>query len=106
MQMGEMVRNLPPQAQQTFKWDAYASQLVTALGFDSRQWVKTAEELKKEQNEMAQQQAQMQTQQGTTQAVGQSMAKAAGTAAETALQTPEAQAQAMQILQRGMGGGQ
>jgi hypothetical protein len=95
MQMGEMVRNLPPQAVQTFKWDAYASQLITCLGFDPRQWVKTADELREEQTE----QAQMQTQQQTTGAIGQSIAGAAGQAAQTAIQSPRGQEIAAQMMQ-------
>jgi hypothetical protein len=105
MQMGEMVRNLPPDAVQTFKWDAYASQLITCLGFDPRQWVKSPEEIQEQQAMMAKQQ----TAQQTAGAVGQSLAGAAGQAASTALQSPAIQAQAQQALQgmdlQGMMGG-
>lgn len=95
MQMGEMVRNLPPEAVQTFKWDAYASQLITCLGFDPRQWVKNPEEMQEEQMKMAQ----MQTQQQTAGAVGQSIAGAAGAAAQSAIQSPQGQEIAAQAMQ-------
>ena len=60
MQMGEMVRNLPPDSYQVFKWDEYARALITSLGFDARNWVKSPEEIQAAQ---AQQQAMMQQQQ-------------------------------------------
>ena len=60
MQMGEMVRNLPPDSYQVFKWDEYARALITSLGFDARNWVKSPEEIQEAQ---AQQQAMMQQQQ-------------------------------------------
>jgi hypothetical protein len=64
MQMGEMVRNLPPEAQSSFKWEEYAKALVTALGFDARNWVISAEEraATQQQQQMAQQQQMMQQQ--------------------------------------------
>jgi len=95
MQMGEMVRNLPPDAVQTFKWDAYASQLITCLGFDPRQWVKNPEEMQEEQMRMAQ----MQTQQQTAGAIGQGIAGAAGQAAQAAIQSPKGQEIAAQMMQ-------
>lgn len=95
MQMGEMVRNLPPDAVSTFKWDAYASQLITCLGFDPRQWVKNPEEMQEEQMKMAQ----MQTQQQTAGAVGQSIAGAAGQAAQAAIKSPQGQQIAAQAMQ-------
>lgn len=63
IQMGEMVRNLPPQAISTFKWDAYAKALITSLGFDSRMWVKSEEEVQAEAMAAQRQQMQMQMQQ-------------------------------------------
>jgi hypothetical protein len=63
MQMGEMVRNLPEQAAASFKWEEYARSLITALGYDARNWVRSAEEVREEQMAMDAQKAQMQMQQ-------------------------------------------
>lgn len=63
MQMGEMVRNLPEQAAASFKWEEYARSLITALGYDARNWVRSAEEIREEQMAMDAQKAQMQMQQ-------------------------------------------
>jgi hypothetical protein len=94
MQMGEMVRNLPPEALSTFRWDAYTSQLITSLGFDSRMWIKSPEEMQQEQ--MRQQATQLQA--NTAGAVGTSMAQAAGSVTANALQQPETQQQLMQMV--------
>ena len=99
MQLGEMVRNLPPEAVSTFRWDAYASQLITSLGFDPRQWVRSEEEVREMQLQQQAQKAQQATAQTTAGAIGSSMAQAAGNAATTALQSPAVQAQAQQALQ-------
>jgi len=82
MQMGEMVRNLPPEASQVFKWDEYARALITSLGFDARNWVRSAEDIQAEQMAMQQQamQQQMQTQ------TGSAIAGAIGNAATGAAQ--------------------
>ena len=60
MQMGEMVRNLPEPAAMMFRWDEYGKALITSLGFNSSIWVKSEEEVKKEQMELAQAQGQIQ----------------------------------------------
>lgn len=60
MQMGEMVRNLPEQAYTSFRWDEYARALISSLGFDPRNWVKSEEERKQEQMQMQQMKAQQQ----------------------------------------------
>lgn len=60
MQMGEMVRNLPEPAAMMFRWDEYGKALITALGFNSSIWVKSEEEVKQEQLELAQAQGQIQ----------------------------------------------
>ena len=99
MQLGDMVRNLPPEAIATFKWDAYASQLITSLGFDSRMWVRKESEVQELQQMQQVQDAQASTAQTTAGAIGKSMANAAGEATASALQTPEVQAQAQQALQ-------
>jgi hypothetical protein len=62
LQMGEMVRNLPPEATASFKWESYARALITALGFDPDNWVKSEQQLKQEKMEMAKMQQQMEMQ--------------------------------------------
>ena len=75
MQMGEMMRNLPQEAMQTFKFEEYGRALITALGFDANNWVRTEEDIKAEkaeqQREMMQAQQQMSTNQAVTQGVSQ-----------------------------------
>jgi len=77
LQMGEMVRNLPEQAAANFKWDAYASSLIQALGFDPRNWVKSEEEVKEEQAELEQQQMMAQMAQQVSGAVAGGVGAAA-----------------------------
>ena len=77
MQMGEMVRNLPPEAIATFKWGSYANALITSLGFDSRMWVKSPEETAAEQKAAQEAQMQQQMQQQTAGAAIQTVAGAA-----------------------------
>jgi len=77
IQMGEMVRNLPPQAIATFKWDSYAKALITSLGFDSRMWVKSDEEVQSEIMEAQKKQMQMQMQMQTGNVITQSAANLA-----------------------------
>jgi hypothetical protein len=81
MQMGEMVRNLPPDALATFKWDSYSSALITALGFDARNWVKSQDEIAQER--MAAQS--MQVQADTASAVGTGIASSAQDLASAAV---------------------
>ena len=102
MQLGEMVRNLPPEALATFRWDAYASALITSLGFDPRMWIKSEEEIVAAQQEAQAQQAALETKQTTSSAVGSAFAGAAGSAAEAALMDPALQAQAIQAIQGGL----
>ena len=52
MQMGDMVRNLPQEALQTFKWDAYSKALISSLGFDPRMWVKSEDQIAQERAAM------------------------------------------------------
>ena len=70
MQMGEMVRNLPPEAMSLFKWDEYNRALITALGFDANNWVKSEDEARQEAMELAQMQGQMANQQQLQQQAG------------------------------------
>jgi len=77
LQMGEMVRNLPPEAASSFKWEAYARALITAMGFDANNWVRSAEEIKQEKMEMAKAQQQMEMQKMFAGAAAQAMGGAA-----------------------------
>ena len=63
MQMGEMVRNLPESAIASFRWDQYGKALITSLGFNSENWIKSEEDVKREEQERAAQMAQLQGQQ-------------------------------------------
>jgi len=73
LQMGEMVRNLPPEAQATFKWDSYSRALITSLGFDANNWVKSEQEIQEEKMRMAEMQHKMEMQK----IAGQAMANSA-----------------------------
>ena len=86
MQMGEMVRNLPPQALQTFKWDSYATALISSLGFDARMWVKSAEQVAQEQQQQQQQAMQMQMQQQAGSAITNGAVSTAAAAAQQDIQ--------------------
>lgn len=81
MQMGEMVRNLPPEAIQSFKWQEYALALISAIGFDPVNWVLSDEE---KQEQMAQEQQQMMEMQAA-QAMTQGVASGVGQAAQTGI---------------------
>lgn len=76
MQMGEMMRNLPPEATQHFKYEEYAKSLISALGFDARNWVATEEEIAEKKQAAMQQQNEAQV----AGAMGQGAAQAAGQA--------------------------
>lgn len=82
MQMGEMVRNLPPEALQAFKWTEYAKALIVSLGFDARNWVISDEELKAQAEQKQQMEMQKQQQQQLQQSMG-NVISSAGTAAAT-----------------------
>lgn len=101
LQMGEMVRNLPPEAASSFKWEAYARALITSMGFDANNWVRSAEEIKKEKMEMAQAQQKMEMQKMFAGAAANAMG---GAAQQDLMNTgganipPELSQQAMQML--------
>lgn len=102
MQMGEMVRNLPPQALQTFRWDSYAKALISSLGFDPRMWVKSEEQIMQEQ-QIAQQQAMaMQMQQQAGQAISNGVVNTAAQAAQQDLQDTGGQGIAQVAQQAGI----
>jgi hypothetical protein len=71
MQMGEMVRNLPEQALMLFRWEEYARALVTSIGFDAGNWIKSEAEVQQEQAQQAKQQQALQLQGQMAQGVGQ-----------------------------------
>ena len=96
MQMGEMIRNLPQQAVQHFKFDEYGKALISALGFDPRNWIKSQGDLDEERAKMMQEQTQAQV----AGAAGQGLAQAAGEGVGQA-----AQAMAPQIMEQIMTGG-
>ena len=101
MQMGEMVRNLPPEAIQNFRWDAYASALVVSLGFDPRNWIRPQEEVQAEQAA----QANAQQQAALASVAAQPMAQAAAQAGQGAMQDAIEQdpAAALQAAQQTLG---
>lgn len=86
IQMGEMVRNLPPDALQTFRWDAYSKALISSLGFDPRMWVKSEEEIAQQQQAMQAQQMQMQAQQKAGDAITNGVVNTATQAAQQDIQ--------------------
>jgi len=71
LQMGEMQRNLPPQATARFKWSEYNTALVSALGFEPENWVYSEAEwnqlMEKQRQTEFENQARMAALQGTAQ---------------------------------------
>lgn len=98
MQMGEMVRNLPPEAIQHFRWDQYGIALISSLGFDPRNWVRNEEETDQRMAEQQQQAMQMQQEQAVAMGAAQGAGAAAGQVAQTGMT-----AAAMQMMQQGGG---
>ena len=104
MQMGEMVRNLPEQAVQHFKFDEYGRALISALGFNPSNWIKSPEDLKKEQEEEMQRQQQMQISGSAGQGIAQGMAQGVG-AGVGELSGQAVQQMAPEVLEQVMAGG-
>lgn len=81
MQLGEMVRNLPPEAIQHFRWDQYGIALISSLGFDPRNWVRSEDETDERMQQQQQQAMEMQAQQavamGAAQGAGAGMGQVA-----------------------------
>jgi Bacteriophage head to tail connecting protein len=100
LQMGEMVRNLPPEALKMFKWSSYGTALISALGFDPKNWVKTAEEMQQEQAEQAKQMQQ----QEARQAAMSSIMPAAGQMASKAVEEGNIPPEAVQGISNMLGG--
>ena len=103
MQMGEMVRNLPEPAAMMFRWDQYGNALITALGFNAEQWVKTEEQLRQEQLDLAQAQGQIQNAQQTELAASQMIQQGLAQAAQQDIQQTGGQG-IQQALQQAQGG--
>lgn len=97
MQMGEMVRNLPPEAIQHFRWDQYGIALISSLGFDPRNWVRNEAETDERMQQQQQQAMEMQAQQTVAMGAAQGAAAGAGQAAQTGMTQA-----AMQLMQGGM----
>ena len=84
MQMGEMVRNLPEESLRLFKWDEYAKQLVTAIGFDSNNWIKSEEDVQQQQMKMEEAKMAMQQKMQQQQTAQQAMTDVASNVATEA----------------------
>ena len=102
MQMGEMVRNLPEQAMAMFRWEVDGRALITSLGFDSNNWVKSEEEIAEQKRAAQEEQQQQEAQSGMMQQAQQ----VAGQAAQQDLQENDGQGMAQIAQQMGLGGGQ
>tara|TARA_R100000152_G_C6779967_1_gene212167 strand:- start:422 stop:2068 length:1647 start_codon:yes stop_codon:yes gene_type:complete len=77
MQMGEMVRNLPEPAIANFRWESYGRALISSLGFNPDNWVKSEEQIMQEQQAMQQEQMAMQQQMQAQAGVQEMMQQAA-----------------------------
>lgn len=93
MQMGQTIQQLPPQAQERFRWNEYANALVTALGFDSRQWVVSDEEIQAQKMQEAQMQQMAAAQQSALrvgeQAAAQDLEQTGGANIESGVQAAQ-----------------
>lgn len=94
MQLGEMVRNLPPEAIQHFRWDQYGIALISSLGFDPRNWVRNEQETDQRQAEQQQRAMEMQAQQAIAMGAAQGAGAGMGQAAQTGVTSA-----AMQMMQ-------
>jgi len=81
-----MVRNLPEQAMAMFRWEEYGKALITSLGFDHTNWVKSEEDVKQEEQERQQAEQQMQMQQGVMQGAQEIAMQGAQQAAQQDIQ--------------------
>ena len=104
MQMGEMVRNLPEPAAMLFKWDEYGKALITSLGFPANNWIKSEEDVKAEQMEIAQAEAQIQGGAQTQLAANQAVTDVATQAAMDDMAATGGQGIQEAMAQMGMGG--
>jgi len=79
--MGEMVRNLPEQAMAMFKWDEYGRALISSLGFNADNWIKSEEiakqEAKDQQQDMINMESEAQNRMMMNQMMGQGVQQAA-----------------------------
>lgn len=92
MQLGEMVRNLPPEALGSFKWQEYGTALVASLGFDPRNWIRSDEEKAEQEQRVAAQQAEQQSAAALSQGVAGGIGQAAGAGVMQAAQQAMGQA--------------
>ena len=104
MQMGEMVRNLPEPAAMMFRWDEYGRALITALGFPANNWIKSEEDVKAEQMEIAQAQASIQSQAQATMSTNQAVTNAATQMAMQDMEETGGENIQQVMAQMGMGG--
>ena len=79
-----MVRNLPEESLRLFKWDEYAKQLVTAIGFDSNNWIKSEEDVQQQQMKMEEAKMAMQQKMQQQQTAQQAMTDVASNVATEA----------------------
>jgi len=100
MQLGEMVRNLPPESIATFRWDEFGRALVSTLGFDPENWIKSEEEVQQMQQQMQQQQMQQQMQQQLLQQGGAAVANVAQQAAGQDLEEQTGGSNIAQVAQQ------
>ena len=82
MQMGEMIRNLPEQAIKHFNFEAYGKALISSLGFDPNNWIKSEEELEKQRTAMMEEQQQAQIAQASAASVAQGVGQGVGAATQ------------------------
>lgn len=85
MQLGEMVRNLPPEAVQHFRWDQYGMALISSLGFDPRSWVRSEQETDQKQMDQQQRMMEMQAQAAMAQGAAQGAGAGMGQVAQTGI---------------------
>jgi hypothetical protein len=102
MQMGEMIRNLPEPAVAMFKWDEYGKALISSLGFNADIWIKSEEEARQEQMELAKAQGQIQGAQQNEIAANQMVQQIMGEAAKQDLAANQGQG-IQQVLQQMQG---
>ena len=102
MQMGEMVRNLPEQAMAMFRWDEYGRALISSLGFNSDNWIKSEDDAYEQQLQQQQDSAAIQGQAQGAQMLQQALSQAGQQAAMQDLE--QTGGQGIEQLLGGMGG--
>ena len=105
MQMGEMVRNLPEQAMAMFRWDAYGRALISSLGFNSDNWIKSEDDAYQQQLQQQQDQAAIQGQAAQSQMMAQAVAETGQQAAMQDMEQTGGAGMEEMLAQLGMSGG-